>query len=236
MKRWISVLLTVAMIAALALSMSPAAFADDSSTPAAVVTKTPTVIIPVEMKLTGTKPNPAETYNIFIEAISDDMGSRSIPMPASSSIAITGEGDGSFYITYNRVGIYKYRIYQGLADKVNPKCHYDDTAYYVEVYVYNNDDYTGLLTLFNVYKYEKLDGSFEITPGGNSIVTGPNDDKYAPGGTKVDGIVFINKYWVAPANTPSTGDESNVVLYALVSVFALAVLSAGVVVLKRKKQ
>lgn len=240
MKRWMSVLLTVVMVVALVMSMSPAAFADVVSTPAPV-TKTPTVTIPVEMKLTGTKPNPAETYNIVIEAIGDDLGSPSIPMPDPSSISITGAGENSFSITYNRVGIYKYKIYQGMAENVNPKCHYDNTAYYVEVYVYNNEDYTGLLTLFNVYKYEKVDGSkvdgsIEIKPNEGDIVINPTGDEYAPGDTKVDGIVFTNKYWVAPANTPSTGDESNVVLYALASVLALAALSTGLVVLKRKKQ
>lgn len=225
MKRWMSVLLTVVMVVVLVMSMSPAAFADDSTTPAPVVTptKTPTVTIPVEMKLTGTKPNPAETYNIVIASDADN------PMPAGTTgstytIQITGEGKAAFSIKYDTVGIYTYKIYQLVGENPNPKCHYDKTAYEVVVYVTNNADYTGLETSVCIYPMKAIlnsDGTVK---------------EYEKQSTKVDKAEFINKYWVAPANTPSTGDESNVVLYALVSVLALATLTTGIVVLKRKKQ
>lgn len=236
MKRWMSVLLTVVMVVALVMSMSPAAFADDSTTPAPVVTptKTPTITIPVEMKLTGTKPNPAETYNIVLAM--DGV----CPMPTGTTgstytIQITGEGKAAFSITYDTVGIYSYKIYQLVGENPNPKCHYDKTVYDVVVYVTNNADYTGLETTVCIYPLKEVKGDVEFKPNEGGAVVNPSGTEYTRG-AKVDKADFINKYWVAPANTPSTGDESNVVLYALVFVLALATLTTGIVVLKRKKQ
>lgn len=233
MKRWMSVLLTVVMVVALVMSMSPAAFADVVSTPAPV-TKTPTVTIPVEMKLTGTKPNPAETYNIVIAS------DGAYPMPSGTTgstytLQITGEGKAAFSITYDTVGIYTYKIYQLVGENPNPKCHYDKTIYDVVVYVTNNADYTGLETTVCIYPLKEVKGDIEIKPNEDGVEINPNGTEYVRG-DKVANAEFINKYWVAPANTPSTGDESNVVLYALASVLALAALSTGLVVLKRKKQ
>lgn len=233
MKRWMSVLLTVVMVVALVMSMSPAAFADDS-TPPVTPTKTPTVTITVEMKLTGTKPKPAETYNIVIERDGD------CPMPSGTTgstytMKIMGEGKVDFSITYDTVGIYNYKIYQLVGENPNPKCHYDKTEYDVVVYVTNNTDYTGLETNACIYPLKEGKGDVEFKPNEDGTIINPSGTESVRG-AKVNTAEFINKYWVAPANTPSTGDDSNVVLYALVSVLALATLTTGIVVLKRKKQ
>lgn len=233
MKRWMSVLLTVVMVVALVMSMSPAAFADDS-TPPVTPTKTPTVTIPVEMKLTGTKPKPAETYNIVIAMVGD------CPMPSGTTgstyaMQIMGEGKDEFSITYDTVGIYNYKIYQLVGENPNPKCHYDKTVYDVVVYVTNNTDYTGLETTVCIYPLKEGKGDVEFKPNEDGTIINPSGTEPVRG-AKVNTAEFINKYWVAPANTPSTGDDSNVVLYALVSVLALATLTTGIVVLKRKKQ
>lgn len=237
MKRWMSVLLTVVMVVALVMSMSPAAFADDSTTPAPVVTptKTPTITIPVEMKLTGTKPNPAETYNIVLAMDGGDFPMLAGTVGSTYTIQIKGEGKADFSITYDTVGIYSYKIYQLVGENPNPKCHYDKTVYDVVVYVTNNADYTGLETTVCIYPLKEVKGGVEFKPNEDGAIVNPSGTEYTRGG-KVGVAEFINKYWVAPANTPSTGDESNVVLYALVSVLALATLTTGIVVLKRKKQ
>lgn len=234
MKRWMSVLLTVVMVVALVMSMSPAAFADDASTGSSGDNTQKTVTISV--KLTGTKPKPAEVYDIKIEPISVEVSSANIPSSSPDSVPITGEGaftlglsSGSTpfltpdaVIKFDTVGKYTYHIYQIVGD--NPKCHYDKDRYELEVYVTNNADYTGHEVSICIYQLKAIlnsDGTVK---------------EYEKQPTKVNDIVFTNKYWVAPANTPSTGDESNVVLYALVSVLALATLTTGIVVLKRKKQ
>lgn len=236
MKRWMSVLLTVVMVVALVMSMSPAAFADDASTGSSDDNTQKTVTI--SMKLTGTKPKPAEVYDIKIEPIKVELSSVTIPSSTPDSVPITGEGAFTLGLTsgdstsfptvpgavikFDTVGKYTYHIYQIVGD--NPKCHYDKDRYELEVYVTNNADYTGHEVSICIYQLKAIlnsDGTVK---------------EYEKQPTKVDDIVFTNKYWVAPANTPSTGDESNVVLYALVSVLALATLTTGIVVLKRKKQ
>lgn len=220
MKRWMSVLLTVVMVVALVMSMSPAAFAYGDSVDTDRIT--------VNVKLTGTLPNPAETYYFQILPLD-----ASNPMPnglTDGRLAVSGTGrelSNSFTITFDTVGIYTYKIYQVIGK--NLKCHYDKSAYELVVYVTNNTDYTGLETTICIYPMKAILNS-DGTVKEYVYDTKDGENK------KTDNILFTNAYWVAPANTPSTGDESNVVLYALVSVLALATLTTGIVVLKRKKQ
>lgn len=175
-------------------------------------------------------PQKAEDYTIQVVPLSD-----SNPMPVVSDggvydggaykFTITGADTKSFSITFDQVGNYQYLVSQVKGS--NKKCTYDDTEYLVTFQVRN--------TMMN----GTIDGNanFTIIAIAQPVLSGSvtEDGVNLELGSKCD-IVFTNKYWVPPANVPSTGDESNVVLYALVSVLALATLTTGVVVLKRKKQ
>lgn len=176
----------------------------------------PGVSVPVTISLSGTLPYPAEDYTVVLKA--DD---PAYPMPEGTadgaySLIITGEDTENFpTITYDRVGIYTYTVYQ--VSGTNRKCTYDDTVYSLKVTISNKEDYSGLEATAVLY---------------------PDSD-----GDKLPGAEFENKYkvesssqsspekeeepevypYIPPTATPTkTGDSANIMLWAGVLVVALA--------------
>lgn len=202
MRKWLNVFLALVMIVICSTTMIMPAYAEEL----------PGVSVPVTISLSGTLPYPAEDYMVVLKA--DD---SAYPMPEGSvngaySLTITGEDTENFpTITYDRVGIYTYTVYQVAG--TNQKCTYDDTVYTLMVTISNKEDYSGLEATAVLY---------------------PDSE-----GDKLPGAEFDNEYeTVKPTPTdpdaPKTGDESTPVLYAV-----LIAVSLGVIVclfLTRKSQ
>lgn len=202
MRKWLNVFLALVMIVICSTTMIMPAYAEEL----------PGVSVPVTISLSGTLPYPAEDYVVVLKA--DD---SAYPMPEGAvdgaySLTITGEDTGNFpTITYDRVGIYTYTVYQVAGS--NKKCTYDDTVYALTVYITNAEDGSGLEATAVLY---------------------PDSE-----GDKLPGAEFDNEYeYVKPTPTdpdsPKTGDESTPVLYAV-----LIAVSLGVIVclfLTRKSQ
>lgn len=202
MRKWLNVFLALVMTVICSTTMIMPAYAEEL----------PGVSVPVTISLSGTLPYPAEDYVVVLKA--DD---SAYPMPEGSvdgaySLTITGEDTENFpTITYDRVGIYTYTVYQVAGS--NKKCTYDDTVYTLMVTISNKEDYSGLEATAVLY---------------------PDSE-----GDKLPGAEFDNEYeYVKPTPTdpdsPKTGDESTPVLYAV-----LIAVSLGVIVclfLTRKSQ
>ena len=192
MKRLMSAVLGILMAVMCMMSMTVPAFAAEN----------PGVSIPVTVSLSGTLPKPAEDFTIKLRA-----DNASYPMPEGAAgdvytMTITGADTKNLpTISYNRVGVYTYTIYQVAGS--NKKCTYDDTVYSLVVTITNAEDGSGL----------------EAT-----AVLHPDSE-----GDKLPGAEFKNVYeTVKPKptdpNTPQTGDEYNPVLYAVLVAVSLAVI------------
>ena len=183
----------------------------------AIAAEPPAVTIPVTISLSGTLPSTAEDFVIMLKA--DD---ASYPMPAGAengtySMTINGAASRSFpAITYDRVGVYTYTIWQ--AAGTNPKCTYDDTVYELTVSVTNAEDGSGL----------------EIT-----AVLYPDAQ-----GSKQPVAAFQNQYEVVstpntpstpPTDTPQTNDLSHFPRYLVLAIVSAAVLVGLVLTRKNKK-
>ena len=169
----------------------------------------PGVSVPVTISLSGTLPYPAEDYTVVLKA--ED---AAYPMPSGTisgayTVTITGKGTKNFpVISYDRVGVYTYRIYQVAG--TNKKCTYDDTVFTLKVTITNKEDYSGLEATAVLY---------------------PDSD-----GEKLPGAEFVNKYQVAPpSDSPKTGDESAPALYAALLIVSMAVIVALLLTRKRKQ-
>lgn len=192
MKKWMSVILVMVMTVVCGMTVVQPAFAAEQ----------PGVSVPVTVSLSGTLPKPAEDFTVKLKADNADF-----PMPEEGAengiytMTITGEGTKNIpTITYSRVGVYTYTIYQEAG--TNKKCTYDDTEYTLTVYITNAEDGSGLEATAVLY---------------------PDSE-----GDKLPGAEFENKYEVVkpiPSDIPKTGDESNPLLYT-----ALVVISLGVIV------
>ncbi|MBO5127239.1 MAG: hypothetical protein J6D10_06680 [Clostridia bacterium] len=145
-RRVLAALLGVMMI--LTLSMT-AIMAEEAAE------ENPKVSIPVTIRLTGDYPR-NERYTIVLKA--DD---AAYPMPEGSvngryEMTITGAGTESFpEIVYNRVGVYTYQVWQKPGS--DPDGDYDDTIYYVTVYITNDEQNGGL----NITVVAYADGNTE---------------------------------------------------------------------------
>ena len=199
MKKWLNVSLALVIAVICSMTMILPAYAAEL----------PGVSVPVTISLSGTLPYPAEDYTVVLKA--DD---SAYPMPEGSvngaySLTITGEDTENFpTITYDRVGIYTYTIYQVAG--TNQKCTYDDTVYSLTVTVSNKEDYSGLEATAVLY---------------------PDSD-----GDKLSGAEFANRYKVEPpSDTPKTGDESSPLLYAVLIVVSVGVIVALFLTRKSKK-
>lgn len=205
MKRWTRVFLRTILAVMCLLTMTALAFAAEN----------PGVSIPVTVSLSGTLPKPAETFTIRLKA--DDL---SYPMPDGSvdgvyTMTITGGTTKNLpTITYDRVGVYTYTIYQVAGSNTN--CTYDDTVYVLTVYITNAEDGSGLeatVVLHLASQSEKLTDA-EFRNRYKTIVPyeppkTPNPEPNVP----------------TVSTSPKTGDESAPVLYG-----ALIVVSFGVLV------
>ena len=169
----------------------------------------PGVSVPVTISLSGTLPYPAEDYTVVLKA--ED---AAYPMPSGTisgaySMTITGKGTKNFpVITYDRVGVYTYTIYQVAG--TNKKCTYDETVYTLLVQITNKEDYSGLEATAVLY---------------------PDSD-----GEKLPGAEFLNKYKVElPSDSPQPGDESSPLLYAVLLIVSMAVIVTLFLTRKRKQ-
>ena len=199
MRKWFSVFLALVMTVMCSVTMVLPAYAAEL----------PGVSVPVTISLSGTLPYPAEDFTVVLKADDADY-----PMPNGTvngvySMTITGEGTENFpTITYSRVGVYTYTVYQVAG--TNRKCTYDDTVYTLVVTITNKEDYSGL----------------EVT-----AVLYPDSD-----GEKLPGAEFENKYKVEPpSDTPKTGDESTPLLYAVLIVVSMGVIVGLFLTRKSKK-
>ena len=190
MRKWLNVFLALVMTVICSTTMILPAYAAEL----------PGVSVPVTISLSGTPPYPAEDYMVVLKA--DD---SAYPMPEGSvdgaySLTITGEDTENFpTITYDRVGIYTYTVYQVAGS--NKKCTYDDTVYTLKVTISNKEDYSGLEATAVLY---------------------PDSD-----GKKLRGAEFANKYKVdPPSDAPRTGDESSPLLYAVLIAVSIGVIVA----------
>ncbi|MBQ2833401.1 MAG: hypothetical protein IJN79_05470 [Clostridia bacterium] len=136
----------------------------------------------VIITLSGTLPKHKETFTVVMQALDD-----SNPMPGGQtggtySIEILGEektGNSGWFptMTFDHVGVYKYRIWQ------EPGTHergtYDDTVYTMTATVTNTADFEG----------------FEV-------VVSFRDDE---GGPKPDNNLFHNEYTVVNGSATPTG-------------------------------
>lgn len=199
MRKWLNVFLALVMTVICSMTMILPAYAAEL----------PGVSVPVTISLSGTLPYPAEDYTVVLKA--DD---SAYPMPEGSvdgvySLTITGEDTENFpTITYDRVGIYTYTVYQVAG--TNQKCTYDDTVYSLTVTISNKEDYSGLEATAVLY---------------------PDSD-----GDKLPAAEFANKYKVdPPSDTPKTGDESSPLLYAVLIAVSMGVIVALFLTRKSKK-
>lgn len=199
MRKWLNVFLALVMTVICSTTMILPAYAAEL----------PGVSVPVTISLSGTLPYPAEDYMVVLKA--DD---SAYPMPEGSvdgvySLTITGEDTENFpTITYDRVGIYTYTVYQVAGS--NKKCTYDDTVYALTVTISNKEDFSGLEATAVLY---------------------PDSD-----GEKMPGAEFENKYKVEPpSDTPKTGDESSPLLYAVLIVVSMGVIVTLFLTRKSKK-
>ena len=200
MRKWLNVSLALVMTVICSMTMILPAYAAEL----------PGVSVPVTISLSGTLPYPAEDYTVVLKA--DD---SAYPMPEGSvdgtfSLTITGEDTESFpTITYDRVGIYTYTVYQVAG--TNQKCTYDDTVYSLTVTISNKEDYSGLEATAVLY---------------------PDSD-----GDKLPGAEFANIYKVdPPSDTPKTGDESSPLLYAVLIAVSMGVIVTLFLTRKSKKR
>lgn len=198
--RYRALIMTVLILMCCTLA-APAVYAADQS---------PKLPLEVAMTLEGTLPQPAETYNITMQA--DD---ETCPMPEGSesgfcSINITGENTAAFpVIRYDKVGVYEYTIYQEPGS--NSKCTYDDSLYSLKVYVTNSEAGDGL----------------EITA---TLREAGNDSKLAE-------VAFHNKYETekTPPIGPKTGDDMKLTLVIGACAAALIIMAITAAAGKRRK-
>ena len=176
MRKWLNVSLGLVMTVICSLTMVLPADAAEL----------PGVSVPVTISLSGTLPYPAEDYTVVLKA--DD---PAYPMPEGAvdgaySLIITGEDTENFpTITYDRVGIYTYTVYQVAG--TNQKCTYDDTVYSLTVTISNKEDYSGLEATAVLY---------------------PDSD-----GGKLPGAGFKNKYKVESSSQSSPDEEDEPEVY-----------------------
>lgn len=254
MKKWISIILV--MVLAFACLAVPA-FADEvDPVETSPVTPTPavkevSVTIPVTITLSGTLPRTDEDYTVKVEP-----GDPAYPMPEGTedgvyTMTVTGADTVSFTITYYRVGVYTYTIYQVAGD--NSKCTYDDTVYTLVVTITNTEDFSGFEATAVLYPDDsdvkqneaEFENKYKTDRPNNPTPTPKPTPKPEP---EVEVVVTPEPSYepepeVTPApettpeptpeatpepgdpNTPKTGDESQPMLYA-----ALMLVSLGVIV------
>lgn len=129
-------------------------------TPAAMAAENPSVDISVTVTLSGTLPETPEDFLIKLSA--EEMSN---PMPEGSlngisTVIATGAGTVTFpTITYDRVGMYEYTVWQQVG--TNPDAVYDTSVYHLKVYVTNAPG-GGLEVTTVLYKNDDTEKSPDI--------------------------------------------------------------------------
>ena len=133
----------------------------------------PELSFPVTVRVTGTAPDPAETYTVRWRAVA------SAPMPGPSDfcdITISGEGTATFPpITFETVGVYRYELFQ--LPGAHPDGQYDESIYTVQFTVTNSETGSGLDTALVLWKDgSKHDAAEFVNAYIPTGVLDPNDD------------------------------------------------------------
>lgn len=136
----------------------------------------------VEIRLSGSLPNPRETFTVVMKALDDRN-----PMPGGATggtceLKIKGEkktgNTGTFpTMTFDHIGVYKYEIWQKPGK--HPRGTYDDTVYTMTVQITNSNDLSQLLATVTFRDHE--------------------------GGPKPDNDLFHNEYASPPGTVTPTG-------------------------------
>ncbi len=193
-------------------------------TPPVLAAEVPKTKVQFNVSLEGTLPTKAEEFTINLKA--DNIA---YPMPEGSTDGVytmiaTGEETNSFpIITFSRVGIYSYSIWQEEGNNVD--CTYDNSIYNLTVYVTNKENGEGLeatSVLYKGNKAEKLDeASFHniyktITPIKEEVMS-------------ITDIVEEK-----PVNT---GDQSNIVFWTILSsIGAIGILYLALFANKKREK
>ena len=183
----------------------------------------PEVSVPVTISLSGTLPNPAEDYTVVLKADDADY-----PMPNGTvngvySMTITGEGTENFpMITYGRVGVYTYTVYQVAG--TNKKCTYDDTVYALTVTVSNKMDYSGLEAAAMLY----------LDSVGEKLSVAGFDNEYEVE-QPIDMPEIDDEVTPVSSDTPKTGDETMAIRYIIFILISLGVIICLLAIRKSKK-
>lgn len=221
--------------------------------PKVLAAQVPEVEVPVKITLSGTLPGTPEQFTIRLEA--EDAAN---PMPEGSedgiySMEIKGADEKSFpVITYTRVGIYNYEIYQEAGK--NGDCTYDRAAYRMTVYVTNAEegglesttvlykdnqgDKLDKAAFHNVYKTvsdpeeggsdEDTDESSEQTP---VVAVKPSAEIETPAETETPEAIVIEE--TGNSDGAQTGDSSVPILWGVLIVIAVCTIT--VIGMSRKK-
>lgn len=189
----------------------------------------PEISVPVTISLSGTLPETEESFSINLKADSTD-----IPMPQGSkdgiyTMMIKGAGTKNFpVITYDKVGVYTYRIVQTAGNAQN--CKYDDTVYLLKVTISNKEDHSG------------LEATVVIRPETQTEKTSSAEfhNEYE---TKTEETTKTSEPEQPQEETKSeptevlpTGDHSNVIFYVTLLVGSIAVVLVLLLMRKDDKQ
>lgn len=240
MRKLLKRVFSMAVVAALGMSMAFTSFAETA----------PTVQLPVTIDLSGKVPSKAEEYTVILTA-----KKNVYPMPEGSvdgryELKILGEGTEELGpIIYTKLGVYEYTIHQIAG--VNSKGTYDSKVYDVTVYVTNDEDNGGFKVTLAVSsgneadKYDSIKFTNSYSGGGGSSGggnSGGGSDGGSSGGTG-DGLTVISDQdtplaqiipdpQIPLAALPKTGDTTNIALWLAL----MAASGLGLVVLMTAKK
>lgn len=171
----------------------------------------PRTRIQVNVSLEGTLPTKAEEFTINLK--SEDISN---PMPSNITdeiykMIVTGEDIKSLpEIVFSRVGIYRYTIWQDKGN--NADCSYDNSVYYLTVYVTNKKDGEGLEATSVLYKENEA----------NKLEEAKFNNVY-----KI--ITPIKEPVIPIKDNIETGDKSNAIFWAILSAIgAIGLFYVGV--------
>ena len=210
MKNWLKAILGTVMAVVCMMTMSLSTFAAENLE----------ITIPVTISVSGTLPEKAEDFIVKLTA--DD---TSYPMPEDAdgneyTMKIAGGATKNLpTITYDKLGIYTYTIYQVAGD--NKKCTYDEISYSLTVYVTNKEDGSGLevsAVLYPDTKGEKQ-ACAEFKNQYESVTSTPTATP-TPTPTKTP--------------SPDTGDNSATAYYAVIIAACAAVIAIALVARRKR--
>ncbi|MGI6012636.1 MAG: Spy0128 family protein [Ruminococcus sp.] len=189
------------------------------------------VEIPVSIELSGETPSPEETYTVVLQAVDD------APMPAESTLEITGESSAVFPVSYSTPGIYCYKIFQQVGN--HERGNYDAVVYYVKVTVTNGES-GGLQAVIAAHTDEQMVSEKQDITFYNDYDPAPvptiqtQDTAKKPTIVKAAEKSQTSSSKIKNANPVKTGDSTNVILWA--SLLAGSVCTLGAVGFHKKRE